>query len=104
MKKNETYYFGEYRGKRMKKMKRKELYARLAEAYQLAGSLLIGARIMEENYSDEGPTRLVNGWTQREVDDAVEVLLDFLSCPADVSPYRLDKARAVYRGREVTPE
>jgi len=98
VKKDETYYFGESRGKLMKAMSRQELYARLADAYQLAGGMLIGARIIENTY-DNQPQRNTNGWTDQEVDDAVETLLNFLACPAEVSKAQFDRARAVYRAR-----
>jgi hypothetical protein len=84
----------------MKKMKRKELYARLADAYQLAGSLLIGAEVRERNYGDE-PIRNVNGWTDEEVDLAIETLLNFLSSPGEATREKFDRANAVYRSRPV---
>jgi hypothetical protein len=94
--KDETYYFGEVRGKLMKAMSRRELYARIADAYQLAGALLIGARVLED-YED----RNINGWTDDEVALAVETLLNFLSCPAELTKEKFDRANAVYRKRSV---
>lgn len=97
--KDETYYFGEVRGKLMKAMSRRELYARIADAYQLAGALLIGARVLED-YED----RNINGWTDDEVALAVETLLNFLSCPAELTKEKFDRANAVYRKRSGVPE
>ena len=93
---NEEYYFGKHRGKLMKKMKRRELYARLADAYQLAGNLLIGADVKQHTY-DDTPPRNVNNWTDEEVDLAIETLLNFLSCPAELTKEKFDRANAVYR-------
>jgi hypothetical protein len=99
MKKDETYYFGVRVGKDMKRMKRRELYARMCDAYQLAGSMLIGADIKEENYGNADPPRNINGWTDEEVSLAVETLLNFLSRPCDVHKADFDKARAIWRDR-----
>lgn len=96
MKKDETYYFGEHRGRLMKKMGRPELYARLADAYQLAGGMLIGADLRDR----EHPERLINGWTQEEVDLAIETLLNFLTCPAEVTAHEFREANAPYRSVE----
>jgi hypothetical protein len=89
-----TYYYGKPGGKRMKRMKRRELYARLAEAYQLAGSFLIGAKVIE---FEAGRKRMMNGWTQKEMNLAIETLLDFLSRPYSVDKAKFDKARQIYR-------
>jgi len=95
VKKDETYYFGESRGKLMKAMSRQELYARLADAYQLAGNLLIGADVKDTHNG-----RNVNGWTDTEVDLAIETLLNFLSCPAELTKEKFDRANADYRERD----
>lgn len=65
-------------------MKRKELDRRIAAAYQLAGSLLIGCTMPKE-------ARL----------EAEIVLLDFLSDPETADVKRLIYAAKAFRGIEV---
>jgi hypothetical protein len=101
VKKNAEYYFGVDGGKAIEAMTREELYRGLAECYQLAGSLLIGADV-KERYAPKGKKpRNANGWTDDQIDCAVEVILNFLSNPARVHQVDFDRVRFNYVAPEV---